>query len=138
MQWSSDPNAGFSDAEKILRPVVARGPYGYQEVNVEDQLRRPDSLLRWLITMIRVRKRAPEIGAGRWSVLPVRRPSVLALRYDYDGSTVVTLHNFGERAEEISMALEPGSRLTSLLDDERSTGRIQLEPSGYRWFRVTG
>jgi maltose alpha-D-glucosyltransferase / alpha-amylase len=133
MQWSAERNAGFSAADTIVRPVVSRGPYGYEDVNVEDQLRRPDSLLRWLITMIRVRKQAQEIGAGTWSVLPTRAPSVLALRYDHEGSTVVTCHNFGDRPAGISIDL----RLDSLLDDERSNGRVKLEPSGYRWYRVT-
>src|SRR5205085_222567 len=36
MQWSARRNAGFSTAERLVRPVVARGPYGFDRVNVEE------------------------------------------------------------------------------------------------------
>jgi maltose alpha-D-glucosyltransferase/alpha-amylase len=143
MQWSSAPNGGFSTAEKLVRPMVATGPYGYTSVNVEDQLRKPDSLLRWMIEMIRIRKQAPEIGAGTWQTLPTRNPHVLGLRYDLDGSTVVTLHNLDERPHEIVLSFgEPGDRLANLLahDDTRADHaarhRVLLEPLAYRWYRA--
>jgi len=37
MQWSHERNAGFSSAEKLIRPVIERGPYGFASVNVERQ-----------------------------------------------------------------------------------------------------
>ena len=116
-----------------------RGPFGYENVNVEDQLRDPDSFLCWMIGMIRVRHEAPEIGAGTWRTLPLRSPSVLALRYDLDGTTVITLHNVDEQPRDVSLSVD--GRLLSLFDDETSTGhqgthRLRLEPFGYRWYRV--
>ena len=139
MQWSSGRNGGFSDADRLVRPPIAGGRYGYESVNVEDQLRDPNSLLRWLIELIRVRKQAPEVGAGSWSVLPTSDPSVLALRYRLDGSTVVTVHNFADRPSGATIEL-PG-RLSSMFDDEISTPtrgkhRVQLEAFGYRWYRA--
>ena len=42
MQWSYQPNAGFStaDPEKLVRPVIDKGEFGYQNVNVTAQRRR--------------------------------------------------------------------------------------------------
>jgi maltose alpha-D-glucosyltransferase/alpha-amylase len=136
MQWSSDPGAGFSTAKELVRPVVASGPYGFESVNVDTQLRDTSSLLRWMILMISVRKQAREIGGGRWRLLPVRGASVLALRYDADGSSVVTLHNFDDRPHDVSIDVD--GDLSSLLDDETRPGRqpITLDALGYRWYRV--
>ena len=53
MQWSAERNAGFTKAEKPFRPVVSRGPYAFEHVNVEHQRRHDDSLLRWNTRMIR-------------------------------------------------------------------------------------
>ena len=139
MQWSPERNGGFSDAERLVRPAIGDGPFGYENVNVEDQLRDPGSLLRWMIGMIRVRHQAPEVGAGEWRTLPLRSPSVLALRYDLDDSTLITLHNLDAQPRDVALSVD--GRLLSLFGDETSTGRngthrIRLEPFGYRWYRV--
>jgi maltose alpha-D-glucosyltransferase/alpha-amylase len=139
MQWSPERNGGFSDAERLVRPATGGGPFGYETVNVEDQLRDPSSFLRWMIGMIRVRHEAPEIGAGNWQTLPLRSPSVLALRYDLDGSSLITLHNLDGEPRDVSLSAD--GRLLSLFDDETSNGRngthtLRLEPFGYRWYRV--
>jgi len=139
MQWSPERNGGFSDAERLVRPTTSGGPFGYVNVNVEDQLRDPDSFLRWMIGMIRVRHQTPEVGAGSWRMLPVRSPSVLALRHDLDGSTLITLHNLDGQPHDVSVSAD--RRLLSLFDDETSNGRngthrIRLEPFGYRWYRL--
>lgn len=139
MQWSGERNGGFSDAEHLVRPTIGEGPFGYRNVNVEDQLRDPNSLLCWMIGMIRMRHQAPEVGAGDWRMLPLRSPSVLGLRYDLDGSTLITLHNFAAEPRDVSLSLD--GRLLSLLGDETSHGvngthRLRLEPFGYCWYRV--
>src|SRR5262245_64874004 len=39
MQWSTEPNAGFSRASKLPLPVISTGPYGYERVNAAEQRR---------------------------------------------------------------------------------------------------
>jgi maltose alpha-D-glucosyltransferase/alpha-amylase len=145
MQWSSGENAGFSTAEKLVRPVLASGPYGYRDVNVDAQARDPSSLLRWLTEMIRTRKRCPEIGAGRWRIVPTRKRHVLALAYaDARAGAVVCLHNLDERPHEVTVDLGPESaqRLDSMLEDGESLAsgnarhRVQLGALAYRWYRA--
>ncbi len=140
MQWSSERNGGFSTAETLVRPVIARGAYGYEQVNVEQQQRDPGSLLRWTARMIRLRKECPEIGWGEWRVVPTGARAVLALEYRWRGSTIVCVHNLDGEAREARIRLGRGM-LTNLADveefgsDGRGQHRIPLEPYGYRWFR---
>jgi maltose alpha-D-glucosyltransferase / alpha-amylase len=141
MQWSAEPNGGFTTSEGVVRPLVDSGPYGYDAVNVESQRRDPDSLLRWTTRMLRLRKQCPEIGWGQWQILPPGTSAVLALRYDWRGSTVVCAHNLEPDEREIRLDVG-GGRLSDLLDDDdievRSGAKhpVRLGPYGYRWLRL--
>ena len=61
MQWSYQPNGGFStaDPEKLVRPVIDKGEFGYEKVNVTAQRHDPRSLLAWFERMIRTLREAP-------------------------------------------------------------------------------
>jgi len=140
MQWSSRRNGGFSTASRMVRPAVSRGVYAYESVNVEDQRRDPDSLLRWLARMIRTRKQCPEIGWGAWQLLPTHSRSILAMGYSWRGSTVICVHNLSGQRLEARVRSEH-TTLASLVDDEElhaagGVHRIALEPFGYRWYRA--
>ena len=144
MQWSDEPHAGFTIAEKPVRPVIEKGPYNYKQVNVERQRRDPNSLLNWMIRMIRLRKECPEIGWGDWTILNAGSPSVLAMRYDWRGNSLVLVHNFDERPQEVRLKIqtEKDNRLVNLLvndeshPDDNGTHKLSLEAHGYRWFRL--
>jgi maltose alpha-D-glucosyltransferase/alpha-amylase len=141
MQWSAEPNGGFSTAAELIRPLVDQGAFGYERVNVEQQLRDDGSLLRWMIRMIRLRKQCPEIGWGEWRILPSGARSVLAAEYRWRGSTIVCVHNLSSEPQEAAVRAG-GELFADLLDVEeiaaepRGVHRIPLEPYGYRWFRV--
>jgi maltose alpha-D-glucosyltransferase/alpha-amylase len=146
MQWSSERNGGFSTARKTVYPVISKGPYGYQTVNVDAQRRDPGSLLNWMIRMIRMRKECPEIGWGEWVLLRTGVPGVLGMCYSWRGNRVVVLHNFNRHPQQVRVALdgEGGDLLVNLLenDDSRADGNgnhnIALASYGYKWFRVGG
>jgi maltose alpha-D-glucosyltransferase/alpha-amylase len=146
MQWSSERNGGFSTARRLVHPVISKGPYGYQAVNVDAQRRDPGSLLNWMIKMIRVRKECPEIGWGDWVALPTGLNGVLALCYSWRSNRVVVVHNFSREPQEIELRIdgEDGGRMISLLDIDDSHAsksgkhRIALPAFGYKWYRVGG
>jgi maltose alpha-D-glucosyltransferase/alpha-amylase len=134
MQWSSGLNGGFSTADELVRPPIATGPFGYEAVNVDDQLRDPSSLLRWMIGMIRVRKECPEIGAHDWEVLPTGNRQVLATLH---GGNVLCVHNLGDRGAEVALDLDPSREWRNLLENGgHSSGDVRLEPCGYAWYRA--
>jgi maltose alpha-D-glucosyltransferase/alpha-amylase len=146
MQWSSERNGGFSTARKLVHPVISKGPYGYQNVNVDAQRREPGSLLNWMIKMIRVRKECPEIGWGEWTALRTGGRGVLALCYSWRGNRVVILHNFNREPQQVSVQLpgEGSELLVNLLEQDDSKvakdgkHHISLTAYGYKWFRVGG
>jgi maltose alpha-D-glucosyltransferase/alpha-amylase len=147
MQWSAEPQGGFTKHGKPKNPVIDEGPYGFQRLNAAVQRRHPESLLNWTERIMRMRKEVPEIGWGDFEILKVRDPAVLAIRYDWRNNSVLVMHNLHEEPREVLLDVklgEPGLRLMNLLGDEHSKAeksgkhRIVLEGYGYRWYRVGG
>lgn len=146
MQWSGEPHGGFTKSDKPILPVITGGVYGFEHVNVAQQRLDPNSLMNWMERMIRMRKEAPEIGWGEFSIVQTRTPEVLAIRYDWRNNSVVVVHNLGATPREVWLKLDTeGSRcLANLLSGENSNSDasgehcLLLEPYGYRWFRVGG
>jgi maltose alpha-D-glucosyltransferase / alpha-amylase len=143
MQWSSDANAGFTTAERPVAPVVSKGPYAYEHVNVELQRRDDGSLLQWMRSLIRLRTECPEIGWGEWEQVATRSPHVLAIRYEWRGTTVLCVHNLDEHPHDVTVRLKPGDdpRLVDLMHGERldarkGAHRLSLDALGYRWYAV--
>jgi maltose alpha-D-glucosyltransferase/alpha-amylase len=148
MQWSDEPHGGFTKNPKPRTPVIEKGPYGYQHINAAVQRRNAESMLNWTERIIRMRKEVPEIGWGDFTVLNVRDPAVLALRYDWRNNSVLFLHNLHEQPREIvvdpGVSGAQGKLLVNLLAEDHSRAdksgkhRIMLEGYGYRWYRVGG
>jgi trehalose synthase len=141
MQWSADPQAGFTTAEEVVRPVVEDGRFGYREVNVTRQRRDTESLLNWMERLIRRRRECPELGWGEWALLDSGDPAVFAHRSDWEGSTIVAVHNLAGREARARLELGGEGALVDLFhDDERELDggevTIELPPYGAHWFRV--
>ena len=147
MQWSTEPNAGFTKSDKPVLPVISDGPYSFQHVNVADQRRDPNSLLNWMERIIRMRKEVPEIGWGDFSFVSTGTPKVLAMQYDWRNNSVLCVHNLSGEPREVRLSVDADEEkcvLANLLSSDHSepdaSGRhcMLLEPYGYRWFRVCG
>lgn len=144
MQWSTERNAGFSQASRLVHPVIDFGPYSYEHVNVENQRRQPDSLLNWMTSLIRLRQECPEIGNGKWRLIDTGMKSVMVMHYHYKQSSLLILHNFSEKNIEVSLKLKSESeiRLVDLMNlsenlaDEKGVHNISMDAYGYRWFRA--
>ncbi|WP_181708077.1 alpha-amylase family protein [Chthonobacter rhizosphaerae] len=145
MQWSDEPQGGFTKSDKPVMPVIADGPYGYRYLNAADQRRDADSLLNWLERLIRMRKEMPEVAWGAHTALDTGTPEVLALRYDWRNNSVLFLHNLSNSPREIAFRTgRDGAPLIDLLGhDHREVEkgeafRVLMEPYGLRWYRVGG
>jgi maltose alpha-D-glucosyltransferase/alpha-amylase len=101
MQWTHERHGGFSRAKSVVRPVIDDPEFGYASTNVEQQRRDSASLLNWQERLIRMRKECPEISWGDYVVLRTDTPTVLALCYEWRGTSLVTLHNFGDATVNI-------------------------------------
>jgi maltose alpha-D-glucosyltransferase / alpha-amylase len=148
MQWSTEPQAGFTESDRPCSPVIDQGPYGYEHVNVAKQRRDPNSMLNWTERIIRMRKEVPEVGWGDFRLIATRDPAVLIIRYDWRNNSVLFVHNLDETPREIAFSAGlPGEAAKLLINllaedhshaDERGRHRLVLEPYGYRWYRVGG
>jgi maltose alpha-D-glucosyltransferase/alpha-amylase len=145
MQWSTEPQAGFSHAKKLASPVIEGGAYGFERVNAADQRRDPQSFLNWTERIIRMRKEVPEFGWGDFKVIDTGDRGVLALRYSWRNNEVLTLHNLHDETVDITLHLPgpAGKKLVSLFTDEHSESpqgrhRLVLAPYGYMWYRMGG
>jgi maltose alpha-D-glucosyltransferase / alpha-amylase len=146
MQWSPEPNAGFSSAprDRLWRPLVSRGPFAYRKVNASDQRRDPESQLNWVERMIRTRKECPEFGLGSWQVLETGSDAVFGIRVQSEHGMVVAVHNLSEDPQRVKLGLpaDEQGKLVQLFADQESEWEqpvsegLDMAPYGYRWFRI--
>lgn len=148
MQWSAEENGGFSTAspDRLIRPVIKDGEFGYERLNVTVQSRDPDSLLNRMQQIIRARRGAPEFGWGEFRLIEVDTPAVMAHRCDWRGNAVLALHNLSRQRCEVTLKLGPQQfkELTDILSDGEYPAlgpedrRMPLSGYGYRWLRLAG
>ncbi|HEY9761856.1 MAG TPA: alpha-amylase family protein [Trichocoleus sp.] len=144
MQWSAESNGGFSTAvaEVLPHPVIDQGCYGYNQINVADQQREPNSLLNWINRLIRVRQQCPELGWGQWHHLETDEPQVLAHYCKWEGKTILVIHNLADQACILTAKDFPPGKLMELFADQpyevlpKAPTSIFLDAYGYRWFRL--
>jgi trehalose synthase len=144
MQWSAEANGGFSTADPadVVRPLPT-GRFGPRRVNVAAQRRDPDSQLNWMERVIRRRKESPELGWGTSTLVETPDPALFAHRCDWQGSTVVAVHNLGTGTARATLELGPEAvAVVDLLGEADHRVRrggvldVELGPYGYRWLRV--
>jgi trehalose synthase len=146
MQWTSERNGGFSEAQprRLPGPVVSGG-FSPEFVNVADQRHDPDSLLSFMKLLISRYRESPELGWGKLIVLEQPHASVLAHACVWDDGTMVAVHNLGAEPRTVPITLEDCDsthRLVDLLQDgstpisDKGQAELALEGYGYRWLRV--
>jgi maltose alpha-D-glucosyltransferase/alpha-amylase len=146
MQWSADRNAGFSRADpgQLYCPVIADPIYGYETLNVKGQLRTPSSLLNWMRRLIAARKGSRVFGRGSLRFLNPSNTRVLAHLREYQGETVLAVHNLARSAEPVELDLREfrgalpmemlgGARFPAVADRPYF---LSLGPYGFYWLRL--
>lgn len=144
MQWTSDRNAGFSQADvaRLYFPVIMDSVYGYQAVNVEAQQRYGTSLLNWLREMIQLRKRHPVFGRGALTFLKPENRKVFAFIRTYLDETVLCVFNLSQFAQPVELDLISykgfipiemlgGTEFPSIGE---GLYQLALAPRGFYWF----
>ena len=143
MQWSDEPNAGFSTAaaEDLYAPVIDDESYGYHRLNVEAQQGDPGSLLNWMRKAIRVRKAHAALGRGEVRFLEAANRAVLAYLRSDGEETILVANNLSEEEQviELDLAELAGKQPRDLLSGEvgptvpGGTYQVTLPRYGYRW-----
>ncbi|MBE1588018.1 alpha-amylase family protein [Nonomuraea angiospora] len=141
MQWS--PDGGFTQAEPVRE--TPEGSFAPDRVNVADQKRDVNSLLRWFQLLIERYRECPELAWGDYTVLETGDRAVFAHRCDADGAAVVVVHNLCDTVRDVELTLEglENHQLTDLLVDgtlevsAEGSVRLPLDPYGTRWLRAS-
>jgi maltose alpha-D-glucosyltransferase/alpha-amylase len=135
MQWSGQPNAGFSSStpEKLFLPVIDSGAYDFQQINVESEESDNQSLLNRLRSLIRIRKANPILSTqeykieneGNTAIFSISRMSILCLNNLSNISQTVML---GEGEFKLLHTSLPNSSEGTAIKE-----MIVLEPYTYAW-----
>ena len=146
MQWTGDRNGGFSRADfaQLYLPPLMDPVYGYQAVNVEAQLRQPNSLLRWLRRLIALRKQHPVFGLGTYESLRPENPRIFAHLRTYEDDIVLCVHNLARSAQAVELDLSRWEGLTPVeMFGQTPFPRIgelpyllTMAPRGFFWFQL--
>src|SRR6266513_619535 len=107
MQWSTDRNAGFSEADTaaLFSPVLADPPYSYHNVNVGAQERTMTSLLRWMRRLVAIRKKYRAFGRGTFQALDPNNRRVLVFLRRYGDEVILCVNNLSRFAQFVELDL---------------------------------
>ncbi len=108
MQWTSDRNAGFSEANphQLYLPVILDPEYHYEFVNVEMQNRNTSSLLWWTKRIIDKRKQYKAFGHGDMKFIYSENPKILSFTRSYEDETILVVVNLSRYTQPAELDLE--------------------------------
>jgi maltose alpha-D-glucosyltransferase/alpha-amylase len=144
MQWTKNKNGGFSEADEkdLVHPVINKGQYGYQNINILNAQHDASSLLNWIEKLIITRKQCPEIGYGNIKIFNSPNDSILFHAFEWNKEKLYLLHNFSPekvRCNRKKFLPEKGQLFEVLSDvetNEDTKEDILINGYGYRWFRL--
>lgn len=147
MQWTSERNGGFSDADPAdLELPVVPGAFAPEHVNVADQQRGTESLLAFVRLLVSAYRRSPEIGWGELTLLEQPHDSVLAHSVRAEVGELVAVHNFSDEPRSVPLDLtdvDERCRVVDVLDEKACSFEVadgcltvELQGFGYAWLRV--
>jgi alpha-glucosidase len=123
MQWdASNVQAGFSTSATTWLPVASN----YRRINVQTELKEPDSLLNWYKKLIAMRRELPALRDGGMVMVDTTNPSVLSYvrTAPAGGHAVVVALNMTGRPQTIDLDLTSagvqGRAVRTLLSNEPS------------------
>jgi maltose alpha-D-glucosyltransferase/alpha-amylase len=146
MQWGPGKNAGFSkaDSRRLYLPLITDSEYHYKAVNVKNQMQNPDSLLRWVKSMVALRKRHPVFGRGSIEFLNPKNPKILAYLRRYGEEVILAVANLSHLAQQTQIDLSrfKGYRPVDLFGRGEFTAVTEapycftLSPYAFYWFSL--
>lgn len=144
MQWNSDRNAGFSNAnpQKLVLPVISDPLYRYEAVNVDIQSSNSSSLLWWMKNIIAMRKRLKAFSHGKIEFLDSRNGKILSYIRSYAGESILVVANLSKFSQAVELDLErfKGIRPIEIFSQNQffeigeENYQFTLGPYGYYWF----
>jgi alpha-glucosidase len=100
MQWSAEPNAGFT-AGKPWLPI----PASYKTHNVAAELADPDSILNFYKALLHLRRNNPALSGGDYLDVNPDDQNLLCFLRSYEGRSVVIALNLSSQPQPVSLDL---------------------------------
>jgi alpha-glucosidase len=131
LQWSGDPNSGFSPPD--VPPWLPVNPNHATGVNVAAQAGDPGSLLNFYRRMLRLRRATPALVAGDYHALHAQSEAYLAfLRHDTGtGQSCLVVLNFSHQQQAVIFDL--GDKRPRLLFSSQAR---EGEPPALDWLTL--
>ncbi len=93
MQWNESANGGFSKAETTWLPLNPN----YREINVQSQLKDPNSILNYHKKLIQLRKTHDEMIFGTYTLLNIGGRKLYAYLREYKDKALLVISNFTKK-----------------------------------------
>jgi alpha-glucosidase len=133
MQWSDDPNAGFTTGVP-WNPV----PPTYKTYNVADELKDPNSILNWYKGLLALRRANPALLDGDYIALNENDPNVLSYLRKTKNDALLVAINMSAASQTVNFKLSK-QRLSaksaktllttqSSLQNNSNVAQLSLEP----------
>jgi alpha-glucosidase len=127
MQWSKNPNGGFSPPDVVTWLPV--NPDYKEGINVRDQEHNPSSLLNYYRHLLRVRKHSPALMGGDYQSVHETSTTYFAFLRATEHQTVLVVLNFSDQPLELDFSDVTDQKLRLLFSSaERS--QTTKSPSG--------
>src|SRR6187397_1877227 len=107
MQWSTDRNAGFSQAnpQRLFLPIIIDPENHYEAVNVEAQQQNLSSILWWTKRLITLRRRFHAFGHGSTEFLYPNNRRVLVFIRRLKDEVILTVANLSRFVQCVEIDL---------------------------------
>jgi alpha-glucosidase len=102
MQWSNNPNAGFSPSN--VATWLPINPNYKNGINVRDQQHNPSSLLNYYKHLLQVRKNSPALIAGEYIPLNNTANDYFAFIRKSNEQTILVILNFSSKKLELDFS----------------------------------
>ncbi len=146
MQWSTDRNAGFSQAnpQRLFLPIIIDPENHYEAVNVEAQQQNLSSILWWTKRLITLRKRFHAFGRGTTEFLNPNNRRVLVFIRRLESEVILTVANLSRFVQCVELDFSPfkGKVPVELFGQTEFPPIgdlpyfITLGPHGFYWFKL--
>lgn len=135
MQWDDSPNGGFTTGVPFTEMV--QGGYGYQKVNVAEQMESPHSLLRAIQKMISIRKQHGAFG-GSMAWVEADNSAVAAFVREQDGESILVLNNLSDTVQFVKIPPAYQNAGRELFSNRTFSieARLELQPFSYLWIQL--
>ena len=129
MQWNNMKEAGFTSGTPWIKVAD-----NYNNINVELEQNRNNSILDYYKKLIKIRKNNDVVSEGRFIPILEDHPNVLAYIRELNGKRILIACNFYENKTRVSLEKFNGSEYVTILSNSEKNSidkeNLFLEPYG--------